>query len=358
PSGPAAQRPSGPAAQRPSGLVATPTGIFWLNSGRSTSAVVQEVVSSGMTITTKELRRDLQHVHHAVRRGVHVQITFYGRLWGVLIPARQVWEEFSGKLRDDCFRDAASLAPDLLDVDASREHPENPTEPEGQEHGPNEAASPSPSAGRSSHPAGPARTDEKSSRKPLFAVRSGGGFPGVVLPRRRESLIRCAAPDSGYLLTESAVIRYHMGDEEALEAFREADSLAISAFTHMQLISNRYLRRYAAALEQFLDEFNVQRLNMDSTVTHRALTLMELFGYLSSRSIGLYPEEAIIAATALATGMTVLATEVGRYAQIPNLKVAELTKDGVFPVTSTSDRPPIGPNRLKLNGPYMVGTRW
>jgi hypothetical protein len=126
----------------------------------------------------------------------------------------------------------------------------------------------------------------------------------------------------------------------------------------MQLISNRYLRRYSVALEKFLDHFNVQRLNLDSSVTHRALTLMELFGYLSQRSIGLYPEEALVAATALATGMTVLATEVGRYAQIPNLKVAELTRDGVFPVSSTSETPPIGPNRLKLNGPYMAGSRW
>lgn len=179
-----------------------------------------------------------------------------------------------------------------------------------------------------------------------------------MLPLRHERMVRCAAPDSGYLLTESAVIRYHMGDEEALAAFTNADSLAISAFTHMQLISNRYLRRYSVALEKFFDHFNVQRLDLDATVTHRALTLMELFGYLSQRSIGLYPEEAIVAATALVSNMTVLATEVGRYAQIPNLKVAELTADGVFPVTSSSHRLPIGPNRLKLNGPYMVGTRW
>ncbi len=308
-------------------------------------------VDVSMTITTKELRRDLQHVHHAVRRGVHVQITFYGKLWGVLIPAREVWEQIPENLRADHFRDVSSLAPDLLDVE------ERTPKPAGKEPAAQQPAGQEP-ANQIPVDRLPPRPGEGPTGKPLFAICRRAGTRQVTIPRHREQTIRCAAPDSGYLLTESAVVRYHMGDEEALAAFSNADSLSMSAFTHMQLISNRYLRRYSVALEKFLDHFSVQRLDLDATVTHRALTLMELFGYLSQRSIGLYPEEALIAATALASGTTVLATEVGRYAQIPNLKVAELTRDGVFPVTSTSDGPPLGPNRLKLNGPYMVGARW
>jgi predicted nucleic acid-binding protein len=330
-----------------------------------------------MTITTKELRRNLQHVHHAVRRGVHVQITFYGALWGVLIPAREMWERLPGNLREDHFRDVATFAPDLLDleecqedgegrrtgVEGRQEDAEGQKHPAGDESGVEQGASPSPGRSDSSRattaaPTLPPRPGEGPTGKPLFAVCPRPGSRQAPLPLRHERMIRCAAPDSGYLLTESAVVRYHMGDEEALAAFTTADSLAMSAYTHMQLISNRYLRRYSVALEKFLDHFDVQRLDLDSSVTHRALTLMELFGYLSRRSIGLYPEEAIVAATALTTGLTVLATEVGRYAQIPNLKVAELTSDGVFPVISRSDSPPIGPNRLQLNGPYMVGSRW
>lgn len=239
--------------------------------------MLSEAVYTDMTISFREFRRRPQDVEHALRRGVPVWLTCYRRVWGVIVP------------------------PDMA-----------PAEDEG---------------GRTRQ-WGPG---------PLFGYRDWRRRADWTIPSRRDSLIRCIEPTADFILMSDAIARYEDGCEAARAVFEGADSLWLSPVTYMEAIRGRLSRYHQICFATFRSRLGVRFVPLDPEVAQRAQTIMEIYGVLDVGTISLHPEEAFAAAAALLRNLTVLSTDVGRLAQIPGLKLAELSEAGA---TSVKPREP------------------
>jgi len=235
----------------------------------------------GMTISFRDFRRRPQDVEHALLRGVPVSLTCYRRVCGVIVPP--------------------DMAPAVDDGGGNRER-------------------------------GPG---------PLFGYRDWRRRADWTIPGRRDSLIRCIEPTGDFILMSDAIGRYERGCETTRSVFEGADSLWISPVTYMEVIRGRLSRYHQICFATFRSRLGVRFAPLDGEVAQRAQTIMEIYGVLDVDTISLHPEEAFAAAAALLRNLTVLSTDVGRLAQIPGLKLAELSEAGVAPVRR---REPPGPS--------------
>lgn len=104
--------------------------------------------------------------------------------------------------------------------------------------------------------------------------------------------------DAQVLFDTDVLIDAGRGEEEALDALQEAgERLAISAVTEMELIVGCRDKSEQQALDQFLERFTVLPISAD--VSQRAVALMRTYRL----SHGLLIPDALIAATAIASGM-------------------------------------------------------
>jgi len=118
------------------------------------------------------------------------------------------------------------------------------------------------------------------------------------------------------MLIDTDIIIWHMrGNEKARKAISAAEQPSISIITQMELVQGLRDKVEQTALHRFLDQRDIAVLPVSESISHRALVLMEEWRL----SHGLLMADALIAATAVDYGVTLLSGNHKHYSFIPSL---------------------------------------
>ena len=107
------------------------------------------------------------------------------------------------------------------------------------------------------------------------------------------------------------------GNARAANAVNAAPVRMISLMTGLELLQNAKDKRQMLATQKFLSDFGFQTIPLTANIGHRALACIESFGL----SHGLNAGDALIAATALETGIPLLSANHKHFSPIKNLQL-------------------------------------
>ena len=120
------------------------------------------------------------------------------------------------------------------------------------------------------------------------------------------------------MLVDTDVLIWHLrGLPKATRALDALDRLTISAVTYLELLQGFRNRAEMLAVQKSLAMRNTSRLPLTPPVTERAIALMETL----SLGHGLQLGDALIAATALEHGLTVLTANTKHFSAIEGLTI-------------------------------------
>ena len=120
------------------------------------------------------------------------------------------------------------------------------------------------------------------------------------------------------MLVDTDVLIWHLrGLPKATRTLDALDRLTISAVTYLELLQGFRNRAEMAAVQKSLAMRNTIRLPLTPPVTERAIALMETL----SLGHGLQLGDALIAATALEHGLTVLTANTKHFSVIEGLMI-------------------------------------
>ena len=108
------------------------------------------------------------------------------------------------------------------------------------------------------------------------------------------------------------------GNTKALDAIDVAPERAISAVTYMELLQGVRNKKEMLSMKRFLATLGFATLPVTANVSSRAVTIMEMTALKSDLGIA----DALIFATALDTGDTLLSGNVKHFKEVPLLSAA------------------------------------
>jgi len=119
-------------------------------------------------------------------------------------------------------------------------------------------------------------------------------------------------------LVDTDVIIWHMrGNEKARDAIYRLEKPVISIITQMELVQGLRNKQEQAALHRFLDQRGIEVLPVNAIISQRALFLMEEWR-LSHQML---MADALIAATAIEHGLSLLSGNAKHYRFLSSLKL-------------------------------------
>jgi predicted nucleic acid-binding protein len=107
------------------------------------------------------------------------------------------------------------------------------------------------------------------------------------------------------------------GNIKAAHLIDKADERAISVQTYMELLQCANSKKQLQTTRDYLREFNFQMLPFTVNIGHRASIYIEDYSMQS----GLRAGDAIIAATAIEEGLTLVTSNQKHFKAIPNLDI-------------------------------------
>ncbi len=120
------------------------------------------------------------------------------------------------------------------------------------------------------------------------------------------------------MLVDSDVLIWHFrGLPRATQRLDRLPRLTISAATYFELLQGMRNRAELMVVQKSLARRNMERLPLTEAITERAAALMETW----TLSHGLGMGDALIAATALEHGLSLLTANVKHFSQIEDLKL-------------------------------------
>jgi len=120
------------------------------------------------------------------------------------------------------------------------------------------------------------------------------------------------------VLIDTDIIIWHMrGNEKARKVILEVERPVISIITQMELVQGLRDKAEQSALHRFIDQRGFSVFPVSESISQRALVLMEEWRL----SHGLLMADALIAATAVDYGQTLLTGNHKHYTFIPSLTV-------------------------------------
>ena len=119
-------------------------------------------------------------------------------------------------------------------------------------------------------------------------------------------------------LVDTDVLIWNLrGNERAAERLDQAQDLGISAVTYMELVQGLRNNAEFRQLRQAMRFWDATFIHIDTAISARASMLMEQHALADSLQLG----DALIAATALETGRTLLTGNVKHYRRLPALEL-------------------------------------
>ena len=120
------------------------------------------------------------------------------------------------------------------------------------------------------------------------------------------------------VLVDTDVLIWHLrGYAQATRRLDQLDTLTLSAVSYLEVLQGMRSKAELAAVKKMLEQRAAILLPVSATITQRAIALMELL----TSSHGLQMGAALIAATALDHGLTVLTANVKHFAAVSHLQV-------------------------------------
>lgn len=120
------------------------------------------------------------------------------------------------------------------------------------------------------------------------------------------------------MLVDTDVLIWHLrGYAQATRRLDRLDALTLSVVSYLELVQGMRNRGELVALKLMLERRRASVLPLNEAITQRAVTLMESL----TLSHGLQMADALIAATALESGLSVLTGNVKHFSAIDALKV-------------------------------------
>lgn len=126
------------------------------------------------------------------------------------------------------------------------------------------------------------------------------------------------------MLVDTDVLIWHLrGFSKATQRLDQLPKLTISAITWLELLQGFRNRAEMLAVQKSLEMRSAERLPITPAITERATALMETLAL----SHGLRLGDALIAATAIEHGLTVLTSNTKHFTPIEGLKVERFELD-------------------------------
>ncbi len=120
------------------------------------------------------------------------------------------------------------------------------------------------------------------------------------------------------MLVDTDVLIWHLrGYPQATQRLDRLPNLTISAITWLELLQGMRSRDEMLAVQKSFAQRNTARLPLTPAITERAVTLMEDL----TLSHGLQLGDALIAATALEHGLSVMTANAKHFGAVSGLKV-------------------------------------
>ncbi len=119
------------------------------------------------------------------------------------------------------------------------------------------------------------------------------------------------------LVDTDVLVWYLRGDERARAVIERLPSFAVSVVTYMELVQGMRDKSELRALRRALREWNARVLYVDEEISIKAMFLVER--HFLSDSLRL--ADALIASTALATGLPILTANRKHYKAVSQLEI-------------------------------------
>lgn len=128
------------------------------------------------------------------------------------------------------------------------------------------------------------------------------------------------------MLVDTDVLIWHLrGYSKATQRLDQLPKLILSAVTYMELVQGMRNRSELLALQKSLAMRQAERLSLTSAIIERAIILMETLAL----SHGLQLGGALVAATGLEHGLTVLTANTRHFSAVKDLQFERFDPDTV-----------------------------
>ena len=127
------------------------------------------------------------------------------------------------------------------------------------------------------------------------------------------------------MLVDTDVLIWHLrGLPKATQRLDRLSGITVSAITWLELLQGFRNRTEMLAVQKSLDMRGAKRLPITPAITDRAIELMEAFALSHGMRLG----DALIAATAIEHGLTVLTGNVRHFSPIESLQIERFDPNG------------------------------
>lgn len=123
------------------------------------------------------------------------------------------------------------------------------------------------------------------------------------------------------IFDSDVLIWFERGNRNALSVLEAAPRRYLSVFSRMELVQGARNRRHLAAIEDYLATFDFIVLPLTENVGHRALIYVEQYAL----SHGLSAADAVIAATATESNLTLVSSNARHFRPIKGLNFKAFT---------------------------------
>ena len=127
------------------------------------------------------------------------------------------------------------------------------------------------------------------------------------------------------MLVDTDVLIWHLrGLPKATQRLDRLSGITVSAITWLELLQGFRNQMEMLAVQKSLDMRGAKRLPITPAITDRAIELMEAFALSHGMRLG----DALIAATAIEHGLTVLTGNVRHFSPIESLQIERFDPNG------------------------------
>ena len=119
------------------------------------------------------------------------------------------------------------------------------------------------------------------------------------------------------IIDTDVLIWYLRGNKEAQKTINACIPFKISVITYLELIQGVYDKRELRILQKYLREWSTEIIQIDETISTRAMFLVEDYCLSQSMETG----DAMIAATAIENQEILLTANNKHYGFIPNIQI-------------------------------------